>query len=553
MAERILIDLVDEMARPLKFRRELERSSSKFEEWWLKFSSWPPDVFGLTALILQESGAYRVTLSTEWDDFVAAKGKTWEDEVSALAENWKRWAENPTKLNPPGNLSKLGEVLRQNLRMALRELAGVRTSGSNNLFVHDLMLLHGAADQACKGFGIASSESTNNNVRAWQRLDNDGTLSDLAPERVRVLPKLRTPVSGITLNALSHHLCAVQSEIDVKWRRFPHMCDPEDPQLNLLVIPWPLEKISANSFTPCKALTAHRSPRDRRFTFDHQEPGVAKFVIDALEKVRSTTTKEVHGIVFPECALRPAEVSTIQSEIQAWFCEVEKDPDHLKLSKELPFILAGIREKKSNYALLAHYSPTGKWVDNKQHKHHPWCIEQSQIENYHIASRLSPAWNWWEDLDLQNRELHFSAANNWLTFCHLICEDLARPEPVSNVIRAVGPNLLVALLLDGPQLSGRWPGRYASVFADEPGTSVLTVTSLGMVKRSRPSHHPPSQVIALWKDQVGGVREIALEQGANAVLLTMSSERITEYTADGRSDGNTGSRLVLSSIEQVFL
>lgn len=68
----------------------------------------------------------------------------------------------------------------------------------------------------------------------------------------------------------------------------------------------------------------------------------------------------------------------------------------------------------------------------------------------------------------------------------LVCEDLARQDPAADLIRAVGPNLLIALLMDGPQLSGRWPARYASVLAEDPGTSVLTLTSLGMAERSRP-------------------------------------------------------------------
>jgi hypothetical protein len=46
--------------------------------------------------------------------------------------------------------------------------------------------------------------------------------------------------------------------------------------------------------------------------------------------------------------------------------------------------------------------------------------------------------------------------------------------------------LLIALLMDGPQLKSRWSGRYAGVLAEDPGSSVLTLTSLGMALRSRP-------------------------------------------------------------------
>jgi hypothetical protein len=41
-------------------------------------------------------------------------------------------------------------------------------------------------------------------------------------------------------------------------------------------------------------------------------------------------------------------------------------------------------------------------------------------------------------------------------------------------------------------------------------------------------------VIALWKDPTRGVREIPLEPGAHAVLLTVSMDRATRFSADGR-------------------
>jgi hypothetical protein len=70
------------------------------------------------------------------------------------------------------------------------------------------------------------------------------------------------------------------------------------------------------------------------------------------------------------------------------------------------------------------------------------------------------------------------------------------------------------LLLDGPQLASRWPCRYASVIADAG-------------KRA-------SRVTAHWNDGVDGVREIELAPGAAAVLITVSVEPATLWTADGR-------------------
>src|SRR5262249_45637220 len=133
-----------------------------------------------------------------------------------------------------------------------------------------------------------------------------------------------------------------------------------------------------------------------------------------------------------------------------------------------------------------------------QSKHHRWCLDREQIVSYQLGGRLPASRNCWENIELLPRLLHFVTLGHWMTWSVLICEDLARQDPAADLIRAVGPNLLIALLMDGPQLSGRWPSRYASVLAEDPGCSVLTLTSLGMAERSRPVLHstgkraPPS-------------------------------------------------------------
>jgi hypothetical protein len=113
-----------------------------------------------------------------------------------------------------------------------------------------------------------------------------------------------------------------------------------------------------------------------------------------------------------------------------------------------------------------------------------------------------------------------SPSSSARAICPLVCEDLARPDPVTDVVRSIAPTLVVALLLDGPQLAARWPARYASVLADDPGCSVLTLTALGMTQRSQPPGHARSRGIALWTDPHRGLQQIALAEAAHAVALT---------------------------------
>jgi hypothetical protein len=186
-----------------------------------------------------------------------------------------------------------------------------------------------------------------------------------------------------------------------------------------------------------------------------------------------------------------------------------------------------------------------------QSKHHRWFLERSQICQYGLT--LSPTWKWWEYTLMGERSLEFIILDGWLTLAALICEDLARPDPVAEMVRAVGPNLVIALLQDGPQLTSRWPARYATVLADDPGSSVLTLTGLGMALLSRPPAKPVSRVVALWKEANGHPVEIELPSGADALVLCLSREKERQWTADGRQDfGQTG-KVCLAGVHPVSL
>lgn len=138
-----------------------------------------------------------------------------------------------------------------------------------------------------------------------------------------------------------------------------------------------------------------------------------------------------------------------------------------------------------------------------------------------------------------------------LTLVALVCEDLAQNDDIAEIIRSVGPTVVMTGLLDGPQLTSRWAARYASVLADDPGSAVLTLTSYGMVQRSRPHRRDASPVVALWKDPSRGVREIPLETGAQAVLLTVCMDRATRRSADGRWPIDNGTACFDVAVHQV--
>jgi hypothetical protein len=138
-----------------------------------------------------------------------------------------------------------------------------------------------------------------------------------------------------------------------------------------------------------------------------------------------------------------------------------------------------------------------------------------------------------------------------ITLVFLVCEDLAQSDGLADVLRAVAPTAVMAVLLDGPQLGSRWAARYASVLADDPGSAVLTLTSFGMAERSRPHGRDASPVIALWKDPTRGLREIPLEPGAQGVLLSTCLDRTQRRSADARTPVANATDLFLVSVYQV--
>lgn len=128
------------------------------------------------------------------------------------------------------------------------------------------------------------------------------------------------------------------------------------------------------------------------------------------------------------------------------------------------------------------------------------------------------------------------------TVTTLICKDLARSDPCQERVRGIGSNLVIALLMDGPQLKDRRPARYATVLAEDPGSSVLTVTSAGLLRRSNDTRQfPASDKIGLWRDDTGRTSELSLAPSAQALCLTLQPTAIQERTLDGRAD-NTGSQ-----------
>ena len=423
-----------------------------------------------------------------------------------------------------------------------------------------LMDLLGAADEACAGLGIYKLDPRRRKGGGLLpfHFQAEGILVDsmsspggatlckaIDPDRARVLPKMHTPQSGLTIRSVSHHLgYCPGSDMRPKWASLAPT-EKRSHCLNLLLIPWP-KIVEPAQFVATRSRDVTDEVRRGGyglFTFRPSPGPSVAHVADLLQNAEAHVGK-VNGIVFPELAMSEPEFD----EISKQFLTADR------------FVVAGVGEPGDNAAgqNIAYWDlvdpemldKDGKPVRYRipQKKHHRWKLDKGQIVQYGIGTNLHPMANWWEHIELGDREISFVSLQPWLTMSALICEDLARPDPVGDIIRSVGPNLIIALLSDGPQIASRWPGRYASGFADDPGSSVLTLTSLGMSRLSRPldPSKDRSGVVALWRDAKTGTVEISLPDKYDAIVLNITVEYHEEWTADGRGDGKSSGYPVLS-------
>jgi hypothetical protein len=509
---------------------------------------WAPDVFCLAAALLRVSGAY-TSLTRGRVEF---QQTDWRED----AEHWRTEMTRDTRpgshaAEGSGDARKRSQPKRSILSM-LREVWQKKDFPVSKLFedrelLDQIFYLLIAADSACLGFGLPWSYGASKDSSWWKsqyladcQLQPGPFGSSLCkaihPSRGRVLPKTHTPSTGLTLRSLSHNLCYIEpDECRPMWYTVPDCAVARD-HLNLLVIPVPYE-IGSGLFTGTQKLGGPHSV----FDFKPKETfGNIVWKIMRLCDQAARVGGDINAVVLPELAISSADYRLLRS---------------LLLARKITLI-AGLGGPSQDGAIENRFCldiPLSKShaVHFRQRKHHRWRIEERQIQQYQISDELDPSRIYWENLRVGERHVCFVALHPDLLATVLICEDLAQYEPVGRLVRAVGPNLVVALLMDGPQVAGRWPERYAAVLTDDPGCSVLTVSSIGMTLRTKNSRHrvDKSRFVALWKDPIGGAQELELKPDASAILLTVTTKQSVEWTADLRACNAHNPRL--SAVHQI--
>lgn len=535
----------------------------------------PADLFAFSAHLLERSGAYHhvvpVVNGPRRENYrkvlVDAEMRNW---ATTYGRVWRSGLQRPLP-NPPPEVAQVWEQLEA-FRGADVYEALDETADPPGWWRICLLLLM-VSDEASVGIGFdpqnpftaftsnAYVQEDLSSGEVFRRIKRAPfSLSSAAEDVLCVQAKSRTPSVGCTLRSLTHHLALLppRGEVRARWVEppFDGVSQGDQNELGLLLIPFPY-RVTDDSFHPAGLDPSEHwgwfrakqtwLPDDK----DHsRRRGLISFVHNLIDSARQSGDR-VDSVVLPELALNYHQFLSLARSLA-------KD-------RRIDFLISGVSQNEhgrhGNFVAIAPFFLLGPERSGQiqgwerlilvREKHHRWKMSGEQLDNYGLMG-LDSSKSWWEDLTILGRSLDVMVYRNRTTLTTLICEDLARVDPCQAVVRAVGPDLLIALLMDGPQLGHRWPGRYATVLADDPGTSVLCFTSFGLIARQNDiGKFDQASSIALWKDEKAGIKPLELSREADALLLHIEVKQKNEHTLDGRSDGGASNRWEYKGHRQV--
>lgn len=494
-----------------------------------KIVSWPPNVFLILYSILEYTDKYRLIVSPQ-DHF------RWKKEdlsmVTIVSNQWKEllrhqvnFLDNRPSFNAPELKKYLSVVFgNENFSESVYDLLNRKE------FIHALFIIILSVDEAFSALNLCDETEMNvisrHIVIRKLFMNEHENLSDSHGQFGFVTLKSNVPQSGLTINNLTQHLTVIKPSVKPKIVTNTIQRNTYNKRsYNVLVLPWPME-ISHEAFVATQ--NDNTLEMDEYFGFFEYKPEqdlkLQEFISALISAVKRV--KHIDLIVLPECALSVKAFDKFQKLLFEIFGE------------KSPSLLAGVYGDDNNYiknsAKLAFIGESKDFDSFEQKKHHRWFLDRNQLRNYNLSSCLEPNRKWWENISVSRRNLLTLHTLDGIKLCPLICEDLARQEPVAQAVRAVGPNLVVCLLLDGPQLSNRWPGKYAAVLSDDPGSSVLSLTALGMTLRATGLGHPPSREVALWSEPGCGSETLILDDNSAGIVIELEMKDEGMWTMDGR-------------------
>lgn len=562
---------------------------------------YPTDLFFVTASLLEAAGAFSHfdpdpdSTSSE-DSF--ARFTLNRDNRLRLETLGAKWRDPTTKETPFEVVGLWTDFINEHGDAPLRETQKFSSAPRWWTDCHAVMIV---ADEASDGIGSPSGEDEavfKSFIHQKKILRRNAVSNRLDEENFdisagssptftintngnvgNVFPKTRVSTSGCSHRNFSRNLTLLPRTGSVRchWH-IPSepLADDEEKPIDILIVPFPYS-ISARCFVDKhdarESMKKEGEARSGWANFEIRQRWLekgqgnqdVKALCQGLLRSAKQDVQSVNGIILPEYSLNFdlfLEICQEMKKIEAGLefviagasnnCDSRKEPNgnHVltcvwhKLDEngeEAAEIVQSTDAGAENHDEKNAAEKQSRAILSSRRKHHRWMLTPQQLAQYAITSSLDPRVNWWEAHNIGQRELHFFPFRKRSTFTSMICEDLARSDPCHEVLRSVGPNLVFVLLMDGPQIPSRWAARYASSLSDDPGCSVLTVSSLGLIQRSnRTREHSKQEAVAFFAGPFGQTPLLLPDDGAKAILITLTGESEPgRATIDGRPDSSS--------------
>jgi len=420
---------------------------------WQDCPFWAADVFAAAAAVVYASSCYAelgVALSRN-----LRERKLKSERATLHIDIGKQWAETG---DLPELVRRHWATLYKSFRLPIEG-----TSPESTAWKQAALALVAISDEAFAGAGFFPAEQDGTANYVWSELvaakNRTGigvlqlpySMALLVPNEIAcVLPKSLTPAVGCTLRSLTHHLAFLPGRIVVapEWRINPageeinrligqqhhssrrRTAATPDGVFNLLLVPFPYV-VHATDF---RAVTPASKDQDGYFSVSQDwlhDDGkrvsateMAKFIGGLIHNAERDAGP-IHAIVLPEIALSEEIAEGVARNLA-------------RRHRDLELFVTGIVMEAPNGQrnVAAQYSMVGGKVviRVKQSKHHRWRLEEKQIRQYQLGGVLDPSFNWWEQIDVFGRTIGFGTNRDDAVISALVCEDLARYDPVLPVV-----------------------------------------------------------------------------------------------------------------------
>ena len=492
------------------------------------FLLWPMTTFNVVSHLLDTYDAYQYIVSHAGKNGIK---RNMQREARRMGARWSFYLKRSLKYKllpvPKDIHTMLFQVFKNSNSAKGLELPNLV---QDDAFMANVMTLLIASDECANRLkNLPPNNNLNDyysDILNFNQTESVKSLSQCERVHGSVHYKTMTPQAGISLNSLSHYLAYVKPGIDCHYIRGANKNSSN--LYNILILPWPL-RINNDFFIHDKNPPLGMDHEHFGFfSYENKHKITTEMICYAIDNCEEDAYFP-DLVVIPECAIERSDSSVLVDEIKQYY---------FGKNKKAPVMIFGVFSTSTencfgeNNLDLSYESKNDDYLTESQEKHHRWALDSNQIINYKLGAVLSSNKKWWESCQIGSRKI-ISYHDNHIQICPLICEDLARQDPIAPVVRSLGPSLVVALLLDGPQIKGRWPERYATVLSEDPGSSVLSISPYGMTQRSDGSGHNPSSNVALWSDG-DNTKSLELQKNKVGICLTLNKFDLIQWSADGR-------------------